>query len=140
VRGGVNSTIHLDKCHFSEARNNAIFIVNPRALKISNSNISKPLNGGIVCEWLSKSDWNEKGRKVNIENNEFYGCGKEGISIVSQVRFSAHNVKIYISNNKVSRGKGDGIYMNNLAISDLEISKNECSYNSFNGLNLREIH
>lgn len=115
----------MEKCHFSESRNNAIHVVNPKHLKISNSTISKPTNTGILCEWLSYSHSTEKGRKIIFEGNEIYGCGKDGITIMSQEKFSAHNLKIFISKNKIQKSKGDGIIIKEMAISNLEIVNNE---------------
>jgi hypothetical protein len=64
-------------------------------------------------------------RRVVIEGNEIYGATKEGISVMSQVPFSAHNLKVEILQNKVSKCRSDGILVSDLAISNLIVANNE---------------
>lgn len=64
VRAGLNSKILIEKCHFSECRNNSIYLVNPCSALIRNNTITRAGKNGILCEWLSYSHWVEKSRKV----------------------------------------------------------------------------
>lgn len=63
-RIGLNGTISLEKCHLSEARNSAIYAINPKNLKVKNCVISKPANIGIKVEWLQESDHQDKCRII----------------------------------------------------------------------------
>lgn len=76
-RVGVNSTLSLEKCHLSEARNNSIHATNPKSIKVINCTISKPAQSGVRIDWLSESNSTDKCRKIQILNNEIYGTGDE---------------------------------------------------------------
>lgn len=52
IRCGLNSKILIEKCHFSECRNNSIYLVNPCSALIRNNTITRAGNNAIFCEWL----------------------------------------------------------------------------------------
>lgn len=56
IRSGVNASVNIVKCHLSECRNNSIYAVNPRVLKVANSTLSKPLANCISVDMLQQSD------------------------------------------------------------------------------------
>lgn len=70
VRAGLNSKILIEKCHFSECRNNSIYLVNPCSALIRNNTITKAGQNAILVEMLSVSHWVEKARVVDITRNE----------------------------------------------------------------------
>ena len=76
------------------------------------------------------------GRNIIITGNEIKGAGKDGIVIQSYLQFSAHNVKILIQDNIVTKCLGEGITIKNLAIANLDIIRNETSRNHQNGIYL----
>lgn len=52
----MNASVNIVKCHLSECRNNSIYAVNPRVLKVANSTLSKPLANCISVDMLQQSD------------------------------------------------------------------------------------
>jgi len=54
-RCGMNASITLEKCHLSECRGNAVYCVNPKTMRVSSTTISKPMQTGVLVEWLSIS-------------------------------------------------------------------------------------
>jgi hypothetical protein len=64
IRVGLNSKILVEKCHFSECRNNSIYLVNPCSALIRNNTITRAGLNAIFCEWLSRSHWVDRTRKL----------------------------------------------------------------------------
>ena len=143
VRVGVDSSLYMEKCHLSEPRNNAVHAVNPKALRISNCSISKPNLSGVLVEWLEHSSQNEKCRVVQINGNEIYGvCLEAGaaIQVSSKPEFSAHNLKIKIEQNKIYKCKGEGIRIQDLAINNLQILRNEVFIMGSHCMTIKQVH
>jgi len=67
VRAGVNSAVHLEKCHMSECRNNAVYALNPRNLKVRLSTLTKPFANGVCVEMLDSSSDLDVVRNVVLE-------------------------------------------------------------------------
>ena len=104
VRAGINSKVLIEKCHFSECRNNSIYLVNPVSALIRNNTISRASYSSILVDMLSRSHWVEKTRKINISNNEIQMASQNGIHITSQDNLiSAHNLKIFIIENNIKK-------------------------------------
>ena len=104
VRAGINSKVLIEKCHFSECRNNSIYLVNPVSALIRKNTISRASYSSILVDMLSRSHWVEKTRKINISNNEIQMASQNGIHITSQDNLiSAHNLKIFIIENNIKK-------------------------------------
>lgn len=64
IRAGLNTKILIEKCHFSECRNNSIYLINPCSALIRNNSITRAGHNAILCEWLVHSNWVEKTRQL----------------------------------------------------------------------------
>jgi hypothetical protein len=75
---GINSRCLIEKCHFSECRNNAIYLVNPCSALIRHNTISRSVNG-IMVDMLSSSHWVDKVRMLEISDNDIQMTTNNGI-------------------------------------------------------------
>lgn len=64
-------------------------------------------------------------RNLIIQGNEINSSARDGIAIQSTGPFSAHNLRIQLKANVITKCNGDGISIKNLALTELEISENE---------------
>lgn len=141
IRVGLNSKILIEKCHFSECRNNSIYLVNPCSALIRNNTITRAGQNALLCEWLPYSHWQDKTRKLHIIKNEIQMSTNNGIYICSQDNiFSAHNLKISISQNNSKKNGSYGVRIEDLVINDLQIILNDLDRNEFGGLLLSKVH
>ena len=141
VYGNVNSTVNIEKCHISECRGSAIEIVNPKALRVANSLISKGDREGIRVLWNPTSNYKDKIRSILIEGCDFSSNRLRGIHIMNVGgRMSDHNLKINISNNRIRENGGDGIHISGLVITNLEIEDNELKSNSGTCIWIEYVH
>lgn len=79
ICAGLNSKVLIEKCHFSECRNNSIYLVNPCSALIRNNTITRAGQNAILCEMLSRSHWVEKTRKLEIIKNEIQISNRNGV-------------------------------------------------------------
>lgn len=80
-RIGYDTTVLLEKCHLSEARNTSIHALNPRVLKVIECNFSKPGRHCILSEWLPTSTRTEKCRNLQVEGCDMYSSGATSILV-----------------------------------------------------------
>ena len=141
IRVGLNSQILIEKCHFSECRNHSIYIVNPCSALIRNNTITRAGQNAIQVEMLSQSHWVDKTRRLQILKNEIQMSQLNGIVITSQDNiFSAHNLKVFISNNQVRKNGKFGLIIENLVLNDLQITWNDFDRNEQGGVLLSQVH
>lgn len=140
MQGCINATVSIEKCHITECRDDSINLFNPKALKICNSLISKSGKAGVNIKWLQHSNYSSVTRKIFMKSNAFLTNGTSALHISSLNKFSAHNLKIYINNNKIQNNRKDGIFLSKMAITDLEISENEFNNNVGSGMWIEHIH
>lgn len=142
----------MEKCHMSEPRNNSIHSLNPRLLRVIGCNFSKPSRHCVLSEWLPLSSNTEKCRNIVIDGCDLYTSNGTSILIQSvlpefvsgidslRVNFSAHNLKISILNNSITRSKGDGLSIMNMAITILEVAANEFNLNQMHCIYIKQLH
>lgn len=119
----------MQKSVLKDTKSHSIHVVNPKALLIDRSNFQSSKKSGINIEWLKGSNRTDIGRNILIQGNEIKNAGKDGLIIQSYLHFSAHNAKILIKDNEISKCNGDGVSIKNLAISTLDIIGNEVTLN-----------
>ena len=52
VRGGVNSTVVVQKCVIKETKSHAFHLANPKAVLIDRNNIANSKRSAILVDWL----------------------------------------------------------------------------------------
>ena len=144
VRLGVDTSVFLERCHMSEARNNAVHALNPCILKIEGCNFSKPSKHGVLCEWLPLSSMTEKCRRLTIEGCDFNFSGSSSILVQPSkgdlLTSCAHNLGIDILNNKIARARGEGLTVLNMVLAQITIQGNEFTLNQFHNVYLKHVH
>jgi hypothetical protein len=128
VRAGINSTLTCEKCHFSDSKSHCIYSVNPRALSLQTSSISKTKKNGVFIDFLSESSDKEIIRKIDISSNDIYMNEGSGIEISSE-SFSAHNSSMELRGNKIRNNKRHGLLLSCLALTSLKIMSCEITHN-----------
>jgi hypothetical protein len=83
IKVGVNSKVLVEKCHFSECRNNSIYLSNPRSALLRSNTITRAGSNAILCEMLPHSHWTDKTRKLMILKNDIQMSNGNGILICS---------------------------------------------------------
>jgi len=131
----LNSKLLIEKCHFSECRNNSIYLANPCSALIRNNTITKAGQNAILVEMLSYSHWVERTRVIKIIKNEIQMSQNNGVFICSQDSiFSAHNLKVDLHGNVIKKNGMFGVRIEDLAINDLQIVFNDFDRNHLGGV------
>ncbi len=139
VVAGPNSTVSMDRCHFSDCRNDCIVVVNPNAMRVANCSISRNARNGVRVDWIKTSAHPGVARKVSLEGNSILNNGGSGLVIQSK-KFRPHNVRIEVRGNKICQNKKEGVYLTNLAVGSLSLEHNEISQNNGSCVWIEAVH
>ena len=119
------------------------FVMEEVGFWVNGDNMNDKKMNDLDGDWLEHSSQNEKCRVVQINGNEIYGvCLEAGaaIQVSSKPEFSAHNLKIKIEQNKIYKCKGEGIRIQDLAINNLQILRNEVFIMGSHCMTIKQVH
>jgi len=139
IMAGPNTTISIDRCYFSECRFDCLNFVNPNALKIANSNLSKNNGTGIKIEFSNSLEKNMT-RNILIDKNIITENNGNGILLNSTDFYEPHNLKIQLSQNRILSNKKEGCKFSSISLKSLEILSNDFRENTGSNLFLESIH
>ena len=150
VRGGINSSVHLEKSHLNMSKWNAISLINPKDLTVRENVIENCKNSAIEVRVIpdgatlpsSGSVTNSTEaftRQIQININEIRLCGSNGINIWSE-HVTAFPISVYVSKNKIFKSKRQGFSLKHLHVLELTLTSNDCICNHGSGIWLQKVY
>ncbi|CAG9313042.1 unnamed protein product [Blepharisma stoltei] len=153
IKGGINSSIHIEKTHINNCFGNGVSILNPVVFELYESVIQNCQKNSVEIRVIPNSSFGKTGsrspsltssreiqsRNIRIEGNDIKNSGAYGISIWSE-QVSHFPSIVNIEKNKIEQSSKEGLAIRHLALQDLFISSNDFSWSQGSGLWLQKVY
>jgi hypothetical protein len=146
ARAGVQSSLSIEKAHFTQTTGSCINLKSPREFNLISSVIEKAAKCGVVIKFTENSivDTPKLSRKerelstVKMDGNEIRGIGACGVLISAENKTQSFS-GFLLSNNKITNCKQDAIAIRQVVLQSLEISSNDLNCNSGTSIWLQKV-
>ena len=143
VLGGVNSIVNIDRSSILQARGGAVFMLNPKVLKITGSRVEKANGHGVEVRWLKKSNHRDFMRKVMLKGSRVLENRYCGLQVSSEGTMPGevpqHFVALKLLHMKMQNNGEDAVRLKNLSAESFEVQQCDLSLNNGCSVYLRNL-
>ncbi|CAG9311722.1 unnamed protein product [Blepharisma stoltei] len=151
--GGVNSSVVIEKSHISNIRGSGVKMINPRELNIHQAKFTKCAGYGVDLRIVpfahghsgqsshstsTDSFLIQQMRSISIHMTTFKSCGDNSIHIWGEIAVNFPG-RITVTQCKITNCKREGLSVQHICVSDLQIIDNEFKENQKTGIWIQKV-
>ncbi|CAG9331067.1 unnamed protein product [Blepharisma stoltei] len=153
IKGGINSSIHIEKTHINNCIGNGVSILNPTNFQLLESVIQNCQKTSVEIRIIPNSSFGKpssrsgsltnsreiQSRTIRIEGNDIKNSGAYGVSIWSEHVCHFPSI-VNIIKNKIEQSAKEALAVRHLALQDLYVLSNDFNWSQGSGLWLQKVY